>query len=320
MSRRPSRRPALRRVDGILLLDKPSGLSSNEALQKVRLLYGAEKGGHTGSLDPLATGLLPICLGEATKLCGVLLDGDKHYRAQVMLGIATSTGDAEGEAVAWSDPALIDSRAILDVLPGFIGEIDQIPPMYSAIKHQGQPLYSLARAGVEVDRSSRHVTVHRLELLAYADGVLELEVRCSKGTYIRTLAEDIAAALGQRAHLTKLRRIGAEPFCHPVSMFSLDQLELSSSRSKARLNGLLQPPAAGLTHWPHWRAPEAALARLTSGGKLFQPGLSTGRLAVLDAAQGLRVLAEVDEQGWIHPRRCLLTPLNRPGIRGGCLV
>ena len=179
-----------RKVDGILLLDKPLGLSSNTALQIVRRLYNADKAGHTGSLDPLATGLLPVCLGEATKLCGYLLDADKRYRARVRLGARTSTGDAEGEVVATSDPALASRAALEAAIPRFLGEIEQVPPMHSALKRDGQPLYRLARAGIEVERAPRRVRIRELRLLDWNGTEFEFEVACSKGTYVRTLAED----------------------------------------------------------------------------------------------------------------------------------
>ncbi len=201
-----------RSVDGILLLDKPLGLSSNAALQIVKRLYNAEKAGHTGSLDPLASGLLPICLGEATKLGAYLLDADKRYRARVRLGTATASGDAEGAVVATSDPAALSRGQLEAAIPRFLGAITQIPPMYSAIKREGRPLYTLARAGIEVERAAREVSIHELKLLSFGDGEFEFELRCSKGTYVRTLAEDWAAAVNQRAHLSALRRTGVGGF------------------------------------------------------------------------------------------------------------
>ncbi len=192
MSRiRNKRRP----IDGILVFDKPAGLTSNAALQKVKQLYAAEKAGHTGSLDPLATGLLPICFGHATKLSGYMLESDKRYRARVRLGARTSTGDAEGAVIATSDPGGIDAARVAAVIPTLLGTIDQVPPMYSAIKRDGQHLYELARQGVEVDRSPRRVTIHELQLLGMTEDGFEFEVLCSKGTYIRTLGEDLMALL-----------------------------------------------------------------------------------------------------------------------------
>lgn len=198
-------------IDGVVLLDKPVGLSSNTALQKVRRAYRAAKGGHTGTLDPLASGLLPLCLGEATKFSQMLLDADKAYVARVRLGETTTTGDAEGEILVRS--ALRPSEADIDaVLPRFLGEIEQIPPMYSALKRDGKPLYEYARAGVELERASRRVTILSLARGALDAQEFDLEVACSKGTYIRTLAEDIGAALGCGAHITALRRTRIGPF------------------------------------------------------------------------------------------------------------
>jgi tRNA pseudouridine55 synthase len=192
-------------VDGVILLDKPYGMTSNGALQAVRRLFGRVKAGHTGTLDPLATGLLPLCLGEATKYAGGLLEADKMYEATIQLGVATTTGDAEGEAVFRGEIAGCPER-VPAILAEFTGEIEQLPPMFSALKHQGRPLYSYARAGEEVERRARRVTVRGLELLTPSGPEFKVRVQCSKGTYIRTLAQDIGARLGCGAHLTALRR------------------------------------------------------------------------------------------------------------------
>lgn len=199
------RRAPRRKVDGVLLLDKPQGLSSNTALQIARRLLNAEKAGHTGTLDPMATGLLPLCFGEATKFSGHLLNADKTYLATLKLGQTTTTGDAEGELLE-SRPVNISPQQIEDALAALRGAITQIPPMYSALKRDGKPLYEYARAGIELERAPREVVIHALSLLVIRDESLDIEVRCSKGTYIRTLAEDIGKALGCGAHLTALRR------------------------------------------------------------------------------------------------------------------
>ena len=185
------RRSGLRNVNGIVLLDKPLGMSSNAALQAVKRLYRAKKAGHTGSLDPLASGLLPLCFGDATKVSAFLLEADKRYRVTIKLGVKTTTGDAEGEIVASRAVDVLDIDRLQAVLRRFTGSIEQIPPMHSAIKHQGQPLYKLARKGIEVERSARPVMIHELRLLEFEEDVMRMEVACSKGTYIRTLAEDI---------------------------------------------------------------------------------------------------------------------------------
>ncbi|KAB2921992.1 MAG: tRNA pseudouridine(55) synthase TruB, partial [Dechloromonas sp.] len=193
------------RVDGVLLLDKPLGLTSNDALQKARRLFSAAKGGHTGTLDPAATGLLPLCFGEATKFSADLLDADKTYEAVVQLGVTTDSGDAEGQVVATA-PVTVGEAEVRQALPRFTGAIEQIPPMHSALKRNGRPLYELARKGIEVERAPRAVTIHGLELLDFAGDRLTLRVRCSKGTYIRVLAADLGQALGCGAHLVGLRR------------------------------------------------------------------------------------------------------------------
>lgn len=200
-----------RALNGVLLLDKDSGMSSNSALQRARFLYGAAKAGHTGVLDPLATGLLPVCFGEATKFAQYLLDADKAYIATLQLGVATSTGDTEGEVVAAADTS-ITLEQIQAAITAFSGEISQTPPMYSAIKHQGKPLYEYARAGITIERKSRQVTIYQIDLLEFAFPRLVISVRCSKGTYIRTLAEDMARHMGTVAHLTALRRIATAGF------------------------------------------------------------------------------------------------------------
>ncbi len=199
-------RPPLRSIDGVLLLDKATGLSSNAALQRIRRLFRAKKAGHTGSLDPLASGLLPVCLGEATKLAGYLLNHDKRYQVSIRLGMTTRTGDSEGEVLTTAPVPSLSRDELLAVLARFSGDIQQCPPMHSALKHQGQRLYQLARQGIEVERQLRPVTIHALNLLDYQGDTLELDVKCSKGTYIRTLAEDIGAALGCGGHVVVLRR------------------------------------------------------------------------------------------------------------------
>jgi tRNA pseudouridine55 synthase len=195
-----------RKVNGILLLDKPLGYSSNQALQKIKWLFQAEKAGHTGTLDPLATGLLPICLGEATKFAQYVTDADKTYIAQIKLGIQTTTADAEGEVIA-SKPVNITAKEFEQACQQFLGEISQVPPMYSALKHDGKALYEYARAGVEIARPARQVTIKNITVDAFSGADAVISVTCSKGTYIRTLAEDIGKMLDNHAHLTGLRRI-----------------------------------------------------------------------------------------------------------------
>lgn len=296
-----------RKVDGILLLDKPLGLSSNTALQIVRRLYNADKAGHTGSLDPLATGLLPVCLGEATKLCGYLLDADKRYRARVRLGARTTTGDAEGEAVATSDPSLLDRAALEAAIPRFLGEISQIPPMYSALKRDGEPLYRLARAGIEVEREARRVQIRELRVLDWSGAEFEFEVACSKGTYVRTLAEDWAAAVGQQAHLVALRRTGLDPF-DAAAMVGMEQLEGLAEDAR---DPLLLPPAAALRGWPRLEV-DAGLAHRLSRGQTVRIGEGTGLRAVFGPDGALLGIAEGDGTGNLSPRRWLNPPGGTP--------
>lgn len=213
---------------GILLLDKPRGLSSNAAVQRVRRAFGREKAGHTGSLDPLATGMLPICLGEATKVAGYLLEGDKEYTFTARFGERTSTGDTEGEVVETCEVPADLAGALQAAIPLYLGTIEQVPPMYSALKRDGQPLYRLARQGIEVEREARPVTIRTLELLEVSDHEARLKVRCSKGTYVRTLAEDLAQSMGSCAHLTALRRSAVAPF-PPGGLVTLEQVETAAA-------------------------------------------------------------------------------------------
>jgi tRNA pseudouridine55 synthase len=301
---RRSRLPR-RPVSGILLLDKPRGLSSNAALQIVKRLYQAEKAGHTGSLDPLATGVLPICLGEATKLSGVLLESDKSYSAEVKLGERTSTGDAEGEVIETAPVPSVE--ALQAAAAGLLGAIEQTPPMYSALKHEGQRLYTLARQGVEVARPSRTVYIHALRLEILDVSRIVMHVRCSKGTYIRTLAEDLARAAGSCAHLAGLRRTAVTPF-ESDSPIPLERLEaMAAEGGLPALDALLLSPASGLRHWSQVRVEPAQALLLARGRTIEVDGLDAGRrVAVLDAATGgLLGLGEVVAPGVLAPRRWL---------------
>lgn len=224
-------------IDGVLLLNKPIGWTSNAALQKVKWLFNAAKAGHTGTLDPFASGLLPICFGQATKFSSYALHGNKTYRATLKLGITTTTGDTEGEMLD-SKPVNISTDQVLATLPNFTGAIWQTPPMYSAIKHQGKPLYEYARQGIEIERKSRSVNIYRLAFIALQGDVLKLDVDCSGGTYIRTLAEDIGKVLGCGAHLTGLERSASSHFNlnNAIDLEALEKLE-----PQARLTRLLPP-------------------------------------------------------------------------------
>jgi tRNA pseudouridine55 synthase len=255
-------------VHGILLLDKPLGLSSSSAVQRVRRAFGRIKAGHTGSLDPLATGMLPICLGEATKVAGYLLEGDKEYEFTARFGARRTTGDLEGEIVE-ECPVPADLAAVLTAaLPAFHGPISQVPPMYSALKRDGQPLYKLARQGIEVEREARSVVIHALQLHSVSGDEAKFSVRCSKGTYVRTLAEDLARAVGSCAHLTALRRTTVAPF-PGTGMVTLEALEAAGPGSVT----LLAPDAA-LAHLPAVELDAERTARLRMGQTVGCPGTS----------------------------------------------
>lgn len=238
-----------RAVHGILLLDKPTGMSSNAALQVVKRLFNAQKAGHTGSLDPLATGLLPICLGEATKITSYLLDSDKKYQGTAKLGIRTNTADAEGDVLQTRPVPILSDDTLEMALDSFRGEISQIPPMHSALKLNGKPLYELARQGIEVERKPRNVTIFELQKLGFDKDELELFVHCSKGTYIRTLAEDLGEILECGAHLSALRRVAAGPFDIKQSI-TLEKLIELAEQGMGELDKLLLPMHVALADWP----------------------------------------------------------------------
>ncbi len=266
-----------RPLDGVLLFDKPLELSSNTALQKVRRLFQAEKAGHTGTLDPLATGLLPILFGEATKFCYALLDADKTYRALLRLGQTTSTGDAEGEILS-DQPVCVSQSDIDAVLEKFRGEIEQLPPMHSALKHQGKPLYEYIRKGVTIERELRKVTIAELTLHGFSADTLDISVRCSKGTYIRTLAEDIGAALGCGAHLIGLRRTSIAHFSLE-NAYSLQQLESCVER-----DARLLPLDSLLPDMQRLQLDFVQIKRLAQGQRLgLDTGLQEGRVSLYGA-------------------------------------
>ncbi len=249
-----------RALHGVLLLDKPLGWSSNDALQKAKGLLRAAKAGHTGTLDPLASGLLPLCFGAATKFSQANLDADKRYRATLKLGQRSSTGDGEGEIVQQREVAL-EHAAIAAAIARFVGSIDQLPPMHSALKHEGRALYDYARRGLSVEREPRRVTIHRIELLDWQHDTLVLDVHCSKGTYIRTLAEDIGEALGCGAHLAALRRTGSGGFGVDDAL-TLDAL---AAMDEAQRDARLRPADALLAHWPRVQLDDAEAGRFLTG-------------------------------------------------------
>src|SRR5436190_5014832 len=267
-----------RRIDGVLLLDKPRGLSSNAALQRAKRLYRAQKAGHTGTLDPLATGLLPICFGEATKFAQVLLDADKTYVAILRLGATTSTGDVEGEVVA-TRPVTVSAGEVDALLKRFVGRVDQVPPRHAALKRDGRKYYEYARAGVEIARHPREVEIIELELLSWRSPDLELRVRCGKGTYIRVLAEDIGAALGCGAHLTGLSRTGSGGFTLGEA-FTLDDLQ---QRPEPDRDAALLPVDALVGGLSRLDLEESDAMRLTQGQALLRADVADGLARVYAA-------------------------------------
>jgi tRNA pseudouridine55 synthase len=293
-----------RPVDGILLLDKPTGMTSNAALQKARQIYLAEKAGHTGSLDPLATGMLPICFGQATKLSGLMLEADKRYRATVRLGIKTSSGDSQGEVVASQVPSQIDSDAVSAVIPQLLGEIQQIPPMYSAVKREGTHLYELARQGIEVERAPRKVTIRELRVLSVFEHGFEFEVLCSKGTYVRTLAEDWAGLLGQFGHLTALRRLETGPF-RAENMVTASELD-DARNDPGALSALLKPLLVALSGFRTLKVDRTDAIRLRRGFECGPySGITEGPVVVLDHDDIVLFMAEADSNGRVAPKRWL---------------
>lgn len=285
-------------IDGALLLDKPVGLSSNAALQKAKRLFGAAKAGHAGTLDPLASGLLLVLFGEATKFAGPLLDADKEYLATLKLGERTATGDAEGKVLETKEIKIAESQ-VLAVLDRFQGEIEQVPPMYSALKHEGTPLYRLARRGQEVERTPRRVRISELELIKLEGASLELRVVCSKGTYIRVLAEDIGAALGCGAHLSALRRTGSGRFRLEHAL-SFEDLEAMTAEQRERR--LLALPAL-LEGLPRAELGAAEETRLRQGQALKISGLHQGLCAVVRPDGAVIGLGAADGEGSLRPLR-----------------
>ena len=296
-----------RKLNGVVLLDKPVGISSNAALQIVKRLFYAAKAGHTGNLDPLASGMLPICLGEATKLSAYLLDADKVYVGTCKLGVKTSSADAEGEVIETREVPPLDKAQVEAVLARFTGEIEQIPPMHSAIKQNGQPLYKLARQGIEVERQPRRVTIHELRLLRIEGDELDIYVHCSKGTYIRTLAEEIGEALGCGAHLGQLRRTRVGPF-REEDMVGLDSLRDEEAEGGAEaLDRHLLPMDSALGDYPEIKLTETALFYVRQGQPVQIPHAPTeGLLRLYDPGGGFVGVGQVLDDGRIGPKRLMM--------------
>jgi tRNA pseudouridine55 synthase len=297
------RRPKGRDVSGILLLDKPVGMSSNTALQIVKRLYKASKAGHTGNLDPLATGLLPICFGEATKISSFLLDSDKRYIGTCKLGIRTSTADSEGEVLETRPVEKYTEQQVKQVLQRFIGQIDQVPPMYSAVKINGTPLYKLARQGKEIERKARRISIYQIELLRLEGDELEIELHCSKGTYVRTLAEEIGAALGCGAHLSALRRTASGPF-ELQQAVTLPELEHLAEDGQEELDSLLLPPEEALRDWPLVSLSDNSAYYVQQGQAVQVPRAPTSGWVRLQREDGEFLgIGQILEDGRVAPKR-----------------
>lgn len=290
-------------VNGLLLLNKPAGITSNQALQKVKWLLNAKKAGHTGSLDPAATGMLPLCFGEATKVCAYLLDADKTYRVTARLGEATDTADADGQVIETAPVAVLDEDAWRKIIAGFIGDIEQVPPMYSALKKDGKRLYELARQGITVERQARKLRIHDIKLLEARGDRLVLRVRCSKGTYIRTLVEDIAKAAGTLAHAASLHREQVGDFK------AVDMLDLPSAVAMVEADGSsglrdrLLPPDVALASWSEVSIDSAAAGKFSGGQSVPVADSGLGLVRVYDVKKSFLGVGELSAAGNLAPKR-----------------
>lgn len=299
MKQAASQKPRVRRpkfhVDGIVLLNKPVGVSSNGVLQQVMRLFNAKKGGHTGALDPFATGLLPICLGEATKVSHLLLDADKRYTATLKLGEQRDTGDIEGEVIKTTDIPLLTQSSIKSVLDSFLGEGEQVPPMYSALKHQGKPLYHYARQGIEIERPARLITIKQLNLLSYTADTVIFDVQCTKGTYIRTLGEDIAKALGTVGHLVALHRTQTGDL-KGDAMLTLEQIVEAGDAA-------LQPIDIALTHLQRLDLSKDEVDLIQHGQMLDYPQPPNDFVRLYDEGECFAVGEWSDKKQMLKPKR-----------------
>ena len=299
------RRVRGRDVNGILLLDKPSGITSNDALQQVKRLYFAKKAGHTGSLDPLASGVLPICMGEATKVSAFLLDSDKRYQVRCQLGVRTATADAEGEVLETRPVGVYSRDQVEAVLAAFRGSIEQTPPMYSALKHQGQRLYKLARQGVEVEREPRPVEIYELTNAGQGEDWIDINVHCSKGTYVRTLAEDIGERLGCGAPVSALRRTAVGPYGDD-KLVSLDTLKDLKDNDMPAMDRLLLPIESALSQWPDVDLSSDAAFYLQQGQPVLVPHAPTsGWVRLYEGNRSFLGMGEILDDGRVAPRRLM---------------
>jgi len=297
-----------RDITGIIIIDKPTGRSSNHVLQQVKRLFNANKAGHTGSLDPLATGVLPVCLGEATKVSSYLLDADKQYHVTCQLGVVTDSGDSDGVVISTSVIPEFSEQDVLTLLPEFIGQLDQVPPMFSALKHQGQPLYKLARQGIEVERKSRQITIYDIQLLAITADSFTLDVRCSKGTYIRTLVEDMSHALGSTGHVTMLRRVAAAGYQQQQAV-TIEQLIASAEQGLPALDVLLLPAEDALPDWPTIALSDYMVTAIQQGQMIkVEQTFERANVKLFDPLQQFIGLAEMTEAGMVQPKRVFVMP------------
>ena len=300
------RRRRVRNISGIVVLDKANGLSSNAALQEVKRLYEANKAGHAGSLDPLATGVLPVCLGEATKVSQFLLDSDKCYRARIKLGIRTDTGDSEGSIIERNAGISVSRKAIERALTKFKGEIEQVPPMHSAIKMNGVPLYKLARKGIVVEREPRLVTLYQVCLVEFVNSELELEISCSKGTYIRTIADDLGQELGCGAHVIELRRTQAGVFTEKDSI-SAEELALEKENSGLdKIDQFLIPMDRAIQDLPEVNLPSITASHVKNGQAVLVRHLPKNGLVRMYEDELFIGIGSIDDDGKVAPRRLII--------------
>ncbi|MDH5257329.1 MAG: tRNA pseudouridine(55) synthase TruB [Gammaproteobacteria bacterium] len=295
-----------RDISGIILLDKPVGVSSNEALQQVKRIFHAQKAGHTGSLDPLASGLLPICFGEATKFSNYILTADKSYSTECHLGVTTTTGDAEGDVIETLPVPPVKTQEMAEILESFLGESFQIPPMYSALKQNGQPLYKLARQGIEVEREQREIWIENIELTSLKDDLLGFNVSCSKGTYVRTLAEDIGKKLGCGAHVTALRRYDLGVF-HIDQAVTLEKLNtLRDEKAFAELDKYIIPVENALTDLISVSLTDDSAFYVKQGQAVqVSKAPAEGCVTLFDSANQFMGVGEIQDDGKVKPRRLM---------------
>jgi len=300
------RRRRVRNISGIVVLDKANGLSSNAALQEVKRLYEANKAGHAGSLDPLATGVLPVCLGEATKVSQFLLDSDKRYRTRIKLGIRTDTGDSEGAIIERNEGISVSRKAIERALTKFKGEVEQVPPMHSAIKMNGVPLYKLARKGITVEREPRLVTLYQICLVEFVNSELELEISCSKGTYIRTIADDLGQELGCGAHVIELRRTQAGVFTEKDSI-SAEELALEKeNRGLDKIDQFLIPMDRAIQDLPEVNLPSITASHVKNGQAVLVRHLPKNGLVRMYEDEQFIGIGSIDDDGKVAPRRLII--------------